>query len=304
MKILMVHGRGQAASNPLRLKQDWLAGLARGCVDAGVARPDPSGIVSFPYYGDLLESLVRCVDKPPELIERGEARGGPNEEDSDPDFLAFRQAVADEVAEQACTAVNLTVADVARELPDSVQERGPQNWGWVQAILRHLDAHYPKFSDFLIDRVTRDVWTYLTYPGIRDKIDALVAAELSEHPTIVVGHSLGSVITYSVLRRQTAVDVPLYVTLGSPLGLRAISRRFTPLQYPPCVRDWFNAYDPKDVVALRGLDATNFPVNCVIRNTGTLINGSPNRHDVVNYLADPTVAGEIAGAFAAVPRLF
>lgn len=288
MKILMVHGRNQAGLDPNILKSDWLAGLARGCEAAGLAMPDLSEVVAFPFYGDRLATLIANLNAPPEpeVIERGDA--DPN----DP-YLEFRSAVVEDLR----VAAGITDAEVQAQLPDAVRERGLLNWERVQAILRVIDARFPWVGDRLIERVTRDVWIYLTYPGVRDTVDALVAAELTDQPTIVIGHSLGSVITYSVLRRHNRCDVPRYITLGSPLGVYTIRRRFLPLCFPPGVRDWFNAYDPHDVVALRGLDPTNFPVDPEIRNNGTLVNRSDDRHGIVEYLADPSVAREIADAF-------
>ena len=49
-----------------------------------------------------------------------------------------------------------------------------------------------------LELVTRDVFFYITKDGVRDEIDAVVAAKLTEQPTVVVGHSLGSVVAYSV----------------------------------------------------------------------------------------------------------
>jgi hypothetical protein len=80
-------------------------------------------------------------------------------------------------------------------------------------------------------------------------------------PTIVVAHSLGSVVAYNMLRADArALSVPLLTTIGSPLGIRAIRDQFLPLSFPAHVQAWYSAYDPRDVVALYPLDNDNFPV--------------------------------------------
>jgi surfactin synthase thioesterase subunit len=46
-------------------------------------------------------------------------------------------------------------------------------------------------------------------------------------PTVVVGHSLGAVVSYCLLRRDGDANrwaVPLYVTLGAPLAVTAIKK--------------------------------------------------------------------------------
>ena len=67
----------------------------------------------------------------------------------------------------------------------------------------------------------------------------------------------------------------------------------TPLRSPACVRDWFNAYDDRDVVALVALDDKAFDVNPRIENKGDVLNFTDNRHGIAGYLADPVVAAKI-----------
>ena len=40
----------------------------------------------------------------------------------------------------------------------------------------------------------RDVFLYCTHQGIRDEIDRIDRAEVTTEPTVVIGHSLGSVV--------------------------------------------------------------------------------------------------------------
>jgi pimeloyl-ACP methyl ester carboxylesterase len=52
-------------------------------------------------------------------------------------------------------------------------------------------------------------------------VDAKVRPALEAGPCIVVAHSLGTVVAFKLLRAHTQ-DVPLFVTLGSPLGLTSV----------------------------------------------------------------------------------
>ncbi len=88
--------------------------------------------------------------------------------------------------------------------------------------------------------------------------------------------------------------VPLFLTVGSPLAIRAIRRQFLPLRYPP-VSAWYNAFDPKDVVALYPLDVNNFPVQPAVENNNRVHNSTDNHHGIIGYLDDVDVARHVIG---------
>ncbi len=76
-------------------------------------------------------------------------------------------------------------------------------------------------------------------------------------------------VAYNLLRREGQAqrwNVPLFVTLGSPLAVTAIRAKLAPNRRPPCVGRWLNALDERDVVALYPLDAQSFPVDPPIVN--------------------------------------
>ncbi|RSK38455.1 alpha/beta fold hydrolase [Hymenobacter perfusus] len=278
----MIHGRGQASQQPEQLKQAWLAALRRGC-DRGQVQLPADTVVEFPYYGDLLASLVAQVGTPlgRELRAKG-AMPTPNE--------ALQGEILMEIAARA----GLRDSDIRLEAGNLPIQKGPANWEWVQAIVRGLD-HIPGLNSRLIEAFTRDVHVYLTYAGVRAQIDQVIAAALGDDPCVVVAHSLGSVVAYNVLRTRLATPrYPQLVTVGSPLGIRAIKQQLaTPLVSPPCIGQWFNAYDDRDVVALVPLDEERFNVTPPIENKGDVLNFTENRHGIEGYLADPVVAQRI-----------
>ncbi len=44
--------------------------------------------------------------------------------------------------------------------------------------------------------------------------------------------------------------MPLFVTLGYPLGVTGIKAALPPIEHPACAARWFNAMDERDAVAL------------------------------------------------------
>ena len=82
------------------------------------------------------------------------------------------------------------VADNA-EYGTSPEPRGPENWKWVQAIVRTLDKYGGSLSSQAIEVFLRDVYLYTNRSGIRDQVDRIVSAALTEAPSVVVAHSLG-----------------------------------------------------------------------------------------------------------------
>ena len=285
-KLLLVHGRSQQGRDPAALQAEWLEALERGAAKIGKTLPNDVD-VAFPYYGDLLDSYTREFEIP--LTSDVQARGRP----IDDEFLVFQAEFAEALRQQA----GVTDAQVDTEYGTDPAPRGPLNWKWVQAILRAIDKNAPGMNQKAIETFTRDVFLYATRAGVRDAIDEVVAAKLTEEPTVIVAHSLGTVVAYSVLRREhRALDIPLFLTVGSPLAVRAVRDQFRPLRRPASIGAWYNAFDTRDVVALYPLDETNFPVQPEIENYSGVDNHTDNRHGIVGYLDDAEIAKRVLGA--------
>jgi hypothetical protein len=285
-RILFVHGRDQQGIDPALLKTRWLEALRRGASSAGRQLPDPLE-VSFPYYADVIDRYTHGIPTTVEVQARGDNQ-------TDENFLAFEAAVGDQIRRGAGISDN----SIDEMYGSNPQPRGPENWQWVQAIVRAIDKHGFGTSGDTIERFMRDVYLYTNHAGVRNQVDHIVNSMLTEEPTIVVGHSLGSVVAYNVLRTDTRkLQVPRFVTIGCPLAIRAIRDQLVPLSFPkPPVEDWSNAFDPSDVVALYPLDAANFPVSPAVKNYGQVKNHTDNRHGIDGYLDDPTVVGWILDA--------
>jgi hypothetical protein len=287
-RLLFIHGRSQERKDPSALKAEWLTALRHGAGSLDHSLPDIAD-VAFPYYGDLLDEYTKAFAIP--LTSNITARGGPIEDE----FLMFQA----EVAESVRRAAGVTDAQVDLEYGTEPTERGPLNWKWVQAILRAVDKHGGGMNQKTLETFTRDVFLYATRAGVRDAIDDSVGTLLTEQPTVVVSHSLGTVVAYSVLRREhRRLQIPLFVTVGSPLAVRAIRDQFKPLRSPAVVGSWYNAFDSRDVVALYPLDKDNFPVEPAIVNNSSVRNSTDNRHGISGYLENPDVARRIVQALS------
>ncbi|MBB4219236.1 hypothetical protein FHT79_006467 [Rhizobium sp. BK212] len=281
MRLLFVHGRSQGGKNPETLKEVWFDALKKGLDRAGLSLPTHVD-VSFPYYGDSLDKFVADFELPadPAVVPKGSPVFD--------DYAQFRAEVADEMRRRA----NITDDEVRAEAGELPTEKGVQNWAWVQAIIRLLDKNVVAVSEGTIEVFLRDVFLYSRRKVVQTQIDAIIAGELTNDTAVVVGHSLGSVVAYNVLRARST-KVPLFVTVGSPLGIRALRASLSPLSNVAGKLGWYNAYDPRDVVSLYPLDAANFDVDPAITNDGKVDNWTENRHGIIGYLDDSEVASAI-----------
>jgi hypothetical protein len=284
-RIVFLHGRAQEGHDPNQLQQTWEAALAHGLEKAG--KPPLNGVkIEFPYYGDRLMALVDQVNSP--LISGLLLRG------NDQVQAGHEELRAAMLAEMAAGKF-LPDSAIQKNFDGQVVERGVQNWKWVQAILRTLDG--TPSGARLLDLVTRDVSIYLTYGGLRSRINRWVSDQIPAGASVFVLHSLGTVVGYNVLRERADVQVPLLVTLGSPLGMRSVQTHLDPpLMRPGKPEAWLNARDPDDAVALFPLDRTHFPVTPEVEDKSDVDNTTDNQHSIDGYLDDPVVAERIYDA--------
>jgi hypothetical protein len=287
-RLVFVHGRDQQGMDPNVLRAQWLAALQRGAGLLNRQLPQSLDVV-FPYYGDTLAKFAADAEIP--LTKDVQARG---DSSVDQNFLRFETDLADQLRKGA----GIDDDAVNAQYDGDPAERGPENWKWVQAIVRALDKYGGGLSGDVIELFMRDVYLYTNRAGIRDEIDRIVGSSLTEEAAVVVAHSLGTVVAFNILRTdRRSLHVPLLVTVGCPLAIRAIRRQLAPIRFPqPPVAAWNNAFDTRDIVALYPLDSTNFPVSPAVTNYNMVNNHTENRHGIDGYLDDPTVAKWILDA--------
>lgn len=284
--LVLVHGRSQQDKNADDIKREWLDALEEGLAMSGLSLPVPESDVHFPYYGDTLIDFLegRPPDEVAEIIIRGA---------TDAELAVFVAEVMEEVRREC----QITEVDIAAIGGEEVLERGPLNWQWVQTVMKAIDSKTEHGSGLSIFLATRDVYHYLVDKATKDKIDEGVAAAIPPGvETVVVGHSLGSVVAHSLLStlgERLDLTVPQLVTVGSPLGIKRISGSIKPPRWPSRVGRWYNARDPHDVVALFPLTPDHFVVGDDapgIVDKSDVDNTTSNRHGISGYLSDPDVA--------------
>ena len=154
----------------------------------------------------------------------------------------------------------------------------------------------PGLNSLIIDNFMKEVSFYLTYDGVRARVDEIIASVVGHDDVLVVGHSLGSVVSYNVLSARIGqAPGSAFVTVGSPLGLDGVQSNLPTVESPEGVDTWLNAFDPADIVALYPLDPSLFD-DPPVENYGLVRNFTTNHHGIKGYLSDPTVAARIADA--------
>lgn len=137
-----------------------------------------------------------------------------------------------------------------------------------------------------------------------------------QEDVLLIGHSLGSVITYDTLwelsHQEELKGKVDFLTLGSPLGMHYIQRRLQGLNgkgeqsYPDLIRHWFNLSAEGDITALnRNLKESFYPmlkqglVESIEDHSHGIYNffrsdAGLNSHRSYGYLVNPAVGSIIA----------
>lgn len=292
-ELVFVHGRAQEGNDPAHLKKTWIDAFKKGLAKSGLGMPVADDKVRFPFYGDTLRDLVAGVpgDRIAAVIVKGD-----NADAEEREFI--RQYVL-----EVQNALKIDEDLIRREGGQVVVEKGPLNWEWLQTVLSVIDRRVPGASGTTVALTTKDVYAYLRNPGLQSVIDSGVRnAFTRDVEQVVVSHSLGTVVAYSLIRREGPAlgwKIPLFVTLGSPLAVNVIKTSLAPLKHPGSVGKWFNAMDGRDVVSLYPLDAHHFNITPTIENKIDVNNHTENRHGIVGYLDDAEIAKRIHAALVA-----
>ncbi len=287
MKLILIHGRAQEDYDETELKKAWIDALTKGLQKTNLALPSDLTI-EFPYYGKLLKSLMNQTNA--RSMREGATRGLGQSRVDDSAEIDFFESFLGEIAANATQ----TREEQAELEAIQVKTRGITNWEITQKLLAYLDKK-ETFGDWTIKNFTRDVFMYLSTNNIKRQIHERVQKSFDAEPCVVVGHSLGSIVSYLVLKNNPQFQVKKLITVGSPLGLTSIRKYLgQPLAMPQSIQNgWFNAYDERDVVALNPLDKEHFNITPPIANKNDVKNHTSNRHGIEGYLEDAAVAEEI-----------
>jgi endonuclease G len=295
VNIVYLHGRSQQGRDPGRLRRGWSAGLNQGLTLAGLPSIDPDE-PWFPFYGDRFAEVLSAKER---LESVYEALGSPD--------LAEALAPPEESSRQIYEEL---LAEAARDagMPDlpPVTEEGIGRWGpgVVGKLQKQLSwlAGRSGLDDRLIALLFRDVAAYLDKPDIRDAVlDVVLETMPASGRMVLVSHSLGTVVAMDLLTRlDPAVEVPLLITAGSPLGMDAVYKRLLSAgpHRPERVGRWVNVFCPPDPVA----------IGCPVCNSWAgqveeIVTANPKEraHAIEEYLADARVARSVSAAVTAPP---
>ena len=184
----------------------------------------------------------------------------------------------------------------------------------VEKTLRDLDFYYDK------NRILRDPVSDEMRQGRSVLMDILDRAlEVARgRTTLLIGHSMGSIIAYDVLRdlgeKDDAFDIEHFVTIGSPLGLPHVKinihseREHRPgaaLRTPTVVSEsWKNFADRADPVALDTHLSDDFDANArKVKVSDDLVSNDyvkpgdgeqRNHHKSYGYLRTPEFSRHVA----------
>lgn len=275
MKLIFIHGREQETFEADYLKQLWTDTLIKGLKENDLTLPD-NVTIEFPYFGKLLKTMADNPESIP--LEKGTTRG-------------FKSSISENAFMYEYLNDTLARADPKHK---KIATRGLLNNETIQKLLKKIDD-IGFLGEFSLKKMTKDVFLYLTHSGIKKRINECVLATMDTEPCVVVGHSLGSIVSYDVLKSNPKLQVNKLITIGSPLGIGSVRKNLPqPIGMPSCVKNgWFNAYDDRDFVALNPLDIPYFSIDPAIVNKKDVKNNTDNRHGIIGYLNDAVVAKTI-----------
>ena len=283
-RIVGVHGVAQQLKGPETLAKDWLPALRDGVTAAGGKIEDGALVCAF--YGGLFRpsGSVRaagdCAYRSTDVSDS---------EDIDL-LLAWWEAAAASEPKR----VSHPDADVRLSTPRS-----------VQAALRALSRS--SFFSGLTERALigslKQVRRYIGEPDIRDAAQSAVNDAVTPETTLLLAHSLGTVVAYEALHRYAEApnwqNLSTLITMGSPIGIRnLIFDQLEPSpvngmgRWPGGITRWINISDDGDVVALdKQLDHLFHGDIVDIR-----IHNLSKAHDVTPYLTAKATGAAIADA--------
>ncbi|MFE5626806.1 hypothetical protein ACFQ8S_32660 [Streptomyces virginiae] len=272
-KVVMCHGIGYTYQHRDGMQSEWYKALRTGMIDTGFEPVEETGVAAV-YYGNCFRSAG------------SKGATGPDEFASLPNYGPVDLRADLEL-------------ELLRAFAENTEAGQAGTKGAVQSLLRRLERSKllgdvpAKAIIWMIKQVHR----YLTEEALREAVQARWDGVVTPDTRVVVAHSLGSLVAYEALCAHPEWEVDTLITLGSPLGLGAISSRLRPplvqgqeAQWPG-VRRWINiaaVEDPvalvKELAPLFGKDIQDMPVR----------NGRFAMHSVLRYLTTAEAAKGIA----------
>ena len=307
-RLVFVHGIGGPRDTAAEL-DGWMGALAKGAAEAGHSRRVPgllrgaSADARFAYYGDLF------------AVPQVQGAAAPKDREA----ADVRALLSEALDEREAAGAGARDLDVLRHARAQLAPQGPaqgigsiarQILGAANTLLALPGLR--KIGQWASGRLMVGQLAQVTRYLARGETDAtghtldervrrrVLEALDPETPTVVVAHSLGTVVALEVLSTYPG-RIPLLVTLGSPIGLRAtvgLRMRPQPPRVPDQVMSWVNLWDRDDLVVgrpeLEDFVAPNAhgvpPDSRRVDSAGAWV------HPALKYLAHPGTAGPVMEA--------
>jgi pimeloyl-ACP methyl ester carboxylesterase len=312
-RLVLVHGVGNLRRQEAD-RERWISALADGARRAGHSRAAEKLIagelteIVFAYYRDLFAAAGRQGAEGTELTQREaellqallseitEAQCDAHPDDGGQPGAALASARAQ--LRLSGTSTRQGAGDLVRQSINAATTLlGARPWGragqWaggnllvadLAQVARYLSRREPDAAGRTLDA----------------RIRAAVTAAIGPGPAVVIAHSLGTVVGFEALHERGA-RVPLFVTLGSPLAMRAVvwpRVRPQPPATPDRVDRWLNFWDRDDIIVPRPILESDVAANAagvLPESTRTDADGIWT-HTATKYLAQPDVAGPVMEA--------
>jgi pimeloyl-ACP methyl ester carboxylesterase len=148
----------------------------------------------------------------------------------------------------------------------------------------------------MLDRIEYLAGVLQTHPDVKDRCIARVTERLGADTRVVIAHSLGTVVTVMALARNPGFELPLLVTLGSPLGAPFFQDHLDRVDgvasWPGGVHRWVNVAAVSDRACVEPRLANCFGPRV---EDHTVDNGQ-RAHDVEPYLNASVTGAAVAEA--------
>ena len=277
MKLIYLHGVGDGDTS-----RAWLDALNASLSDENLPVIDPKDVIA-PHYSDLLSSLdaEASIPKPTVSTEKS-------------DQSAERaQFINRQIEAARVVGVDPRVESLGFPLPD---------FDPSDSMLGAFAKAMP--DKWFADEISQ-IRAYVHRKGLRGAVLTRVLESVPlQGEIVIVGHSLGSVVTVDLLSRLPVdLSVRRVITIGSPAQTKlfAVSRRELIGNFPYAqTNSWLNFFSGRDpVTRARGLASVFADVQDIRVGIGLV------GHSSAAYLSQPSVARAVGNAFhqsALTPR--
>jgi len=276
-RIIGVHGVGRQFAGENTLCSEWLPALKDGLARANRRLASDEDFVCA-YYGNLF-------------------RPGGKAAPFDPPFEA--SDVADDWEREL---LELWWREAANVDPAVLGPDARTKLSTPSIVQRALNAlSGSRFFAGIAERGLifdlKQVRRYLREPDIRREALGSIERAIGPDTTVMIAHSLGSVVAYEALCAHPEWPVRTFVTIGSPLGIsNLIFDLLEPAPeagvgaWPGAISQWVNIADKGDVVALVKQLSTRFSPRVIDH----LVDNGAKAHDATRYLTSQELGYAVA----------